>query len=365
VVAHRGGQTGVMEDNWHPRCPPPIGLVAPVRRSGGRRDGPTPGVLRGPGWLQVARGWHVPAGTPRTPEQRAFEVGVRLRPGALLTGWAALRLAGASYFEGLDRRTPLPVPVLLPHEARLRGPEVRVERTRLPIPAAVWHAGVPCVPHERALLHELRHAVGARRAGVMVDMALAAGVVDLARLRQVASAQRGLSPSAAYAVDRACAECRSPRESDMLQVWESVAGLPRPLMNREVRDLSGRLLAIVDLLDVEAGVCGEFNGAAHRSAARQSRDEKRHAALRGVGLETFTVVGRDSEPAQVERMTAARARAAWAPPADRRWRVGAFVPAPPLVIPDAEEVAREEIMLRYYADLERRQAGEPSGRFRS
>jgi hypothetical protein len=354
-----------MDENWHPRCLPATGLVAPVRRGGASRDGPTPGALRGPSWLQVARGWHIPAGTPRTPEQRAFEVGARLRPCFLLTGWAALRLAGASYFEGLEHRTPRPVPVLVPHHARLRGPEVRVERTRLPIPPAVWHAGVPCVPGELALLHELRHAASARRAGVMVDMALAAGVVDLGRLREVASAQRRLPATTTYALGRACAECRSPRESDMLQVWESVAGFPRPLMNREVRDLSGRLLAVVDLLDVEAGVCGEFNGAAHRSAARQSRDEKRHHALRGVGLETFTVVGGDPDVVQVERMTAARGRALWLPPAERRWHVGAFVPAPALVVPDLEEVAREQIMLEHYADLERRRAGEPSGRSRA
>ena len=147
----------------------------------------------------------------------------------------------------------------------------------------------------------------------------------------------------------------------MLQVWESVAGFPRPLMNREVRDLSGRLLAVVDLLDVWAGVGGEFNGAAHRSAARQSRDEKRHAALRAVGLETFTVVGADSDQVQVDRMRAARMRAAWALPADRLWQVGAFVPAPALVVPEAEEAERDAIMLQHYADLETRQCGEPSG----
>lgn len=231
-----------MDEDWHPRCLPPTGLVAPVRRGVDGGDGPTAGVLRGPAWLQVARGWHVPVGTPRTPEQRAYEVGIRLRPDGLLTGWAALRLAGASFFEGLaqDRRAPLPVPVLLHHEARLRGPEVLVERTRGPLPAAVMRSGLRCVPSELALLHEVRRATSVRRAGVMVDMALAAGVVDLGRLREAAATRRRLPVAATYAVERACAECRSPRESAMLQVWESVAGFPRPLMNREVRDLAGR-----------------------------------------------------------------------------------------------------------------------------
>lgn len=351
-----------MDEHWHPRCLPPTGLIAPVRRGVDDREGPTPGVLRGDGWRPTARGWHVPALTPASPEQRAFEVVVRLPPGGLVTGWAALRLAGAAYFEGLcgDRSTPLPVPVLLPHSARIRGGGVLVERTRAPLPEPVTSHGVPCVPGEVALLHEIRRAARAREAGIMVDMALAAGVVDLDRLREVARRRR-VPAVASYALARACAECRSPRESGMLQVWESVAGFPRPLMNREVRDLAGRRLAVVDLLDVWAGVCGEFNGAAHRSARRQSRDEVRHAALRGVGLETFAVVGSDSDEVMVDRMTAARDRAAWAAPEDRRWQVGAFVPAPALVVPDVEEAERDAIMLRHYADLETRRRGEPPG----
>ena len=362
VVGGRCGQVLSMDETWHPRCPPPTGLVRPVRRRLGDREGPSPGVLRGGDWRAASRGWHLPVATVATPEQRAFDVVVRLPMGGRVTGWAALRLAGANYFEGLrpDRSTPLAVPVLLPHSARIRGGGVLVERTRLPLPGAVMRYGVPCVEGEVALLHEIRRATTRRHAGVMVDMALAAGVVDLDRLHEAAGARR-LPAAASYALERACSECRSPRESDMLQVWESVAGFPRPLMNREVRDLSGRLLAVVDLLDVWAGVGGEFNGAAHRSAARQSRDEKRHAALRAVGLETFTVVGTDSDQVQFDRMRAARTRAAWALPADRLWQVGAFVPPPALVVPEAEEAERDAIMLQHYADLETRQRGEPSG----
>ncbi|RYB94521.1 hypothetical protein EUA93_09300 [Nocardioides oleivorans] len=350
-----------MDDNWHPCCPPATGLVAPVRRWAEGREGPSAGRVRGPGFLAVSRGWHVPADTPRTPEQRAFEVGCLLPTSGMLTGWAALRLAGASYFEGVepDRRTPLPVPVLLPHARRLRGPAVVVARTRRELPDPIVRYGVRCAPNDVALLHEIRRASSARAAGVMVDMALAAGVVERPVLRGLVRDVR-LPAHATYALGRACAECRSPRESAMLQVWESVAGLPRPLMNREVRDLSGRLLAVVDLLDVDAGVCGEFNGSAHRSARRQSRDEKRHADLRAVGLETFAVVGSDSDDVQVERMHAARGRALWLPGSERRWRVGAFVPAPPLAPVDTEEAEREVIMLEHYAALEDRRSGEPS-----
>lgn len=93
----------------------------------------------------------------------------------------------------------------------------------------------------------------------MVDMALAAGVVGLGRLHEVASVRR-LPDAAAYALQRACAECRSPKESEMLQVWQAELGFPR------------------------------------------------------------------------------------------RWRLGQFVPAPPL--PDAEEAAVDAIMLEHYRSLE-------------
>ena len=136
----------------------------------------------------------------------------------------------------------------------------------------------------------------------------------------------------------------------MLQVWEGELDLPRPLMNHEVRDLSGRVIAVVDLLEVASGTYGEYNGAAHRSRERQRRDEARADALRGVGLEGFVLVAGDSEAVWRTRMLAARGRARWLPPAERLWRLGAFVPAPPL--PDEDEAALDAMMLEHYRSLD-------------
>ena len=136
----------------------------------------------------------------------------------------------------------------------------------------------------------------------------------------------------------------------MLQVWEGDLGLPRPLMNREVLDLSGRLIAVVDLIEVDSGTYGEYNGASHRSRDRQRRDEARADALRRAGLEGFVLVGGDSERVWRQRMQSARARAMWLPEDGRRWRLGRFVPAPPLPHPD--EAAFEALMLEHYRSLE-------------
>ncbi|HSF97079.1 MAG TPA: hypothetical protein VLA55_00190 [Ornithinibacter sp.] len=291
----------------------------------------------------------MPADVPLTVEQRVLEAATRLPPGSMVTGWAALRLAGAAWFDGLapDGVRLLPVPVLLPHASRIRSAGVLVTRTRQVLPVPVARSGIPCAPSETALLHELRRATSARRAGVAVDMALAAGVVDLARLREAAGRLRG---AAAYAIERACAECRSPKESEMLQVWEGDLGFPRPLMNREVIDRSGRVLAVVDLVEDASGTYGEYNGAAHRSRDRQRRDEARAAALRDVGLEGFVIVAGDSEQVWRQRMRSARSRASWLPADERPWRLGRFVPAPPLPHPD--EAALDAMMLDHYRSLE-------------
>jgi hypothetical protein len=86
----------------------------------------------------------------------------------------------------------------------------------------------------------------------------------------------------------------SPRETWMRCVWMSEAGFPRPLMNQPVFDRAGNHIGTPDLLDVEAGVAGEYEGAeAHLNPDARHHDIKREEAFRGVGLEYFTVVGRD------------------------------------------------------------------------
>lgn len=335
--------------DFHPRCPPPTGLVGPVRVDPVGLVGPRRGTAAGPSWRTTSHGLVVPADVPLTVEQRILEAATRLPSGGMVTGWAALRLAGAAWFDGLapDGVRLLPVPVLLPHASRIRSAGVLVTRTRRVLPEPVARSGILCAPSETALLHELRRTTSARRAGIAVDMALAAGVADLARLREAAGRLPG---AAAYAIERACAECRSPKESEMLQVWEGDLDLPRPLMNREVLDLSGRVMAVVDLLEVDSGTYGEYNGASHRSRERQRRDEARADALRRAGLEGFVLVAGDSERVWRERMQSARGRAAWLPEEQRRWRVGAFVPAPPL--PSADDAAFEVLMLEHYRSLE-------------
>ena len=62
------------------------------------------------------------------------------------------------------------------------------------------------------------------------------------------------------------------------------------------------------------------------------------------------LVAGDSERVWRDRMLSARGRALWLPEGQRLWRVGAFVPAPPLAHPD--EAALDAMMLEHYRSLE-------------
>ena len=95
----------------------------------------------------------------------------------------------------------------------------------------------------------------------------------------------------------------------------------QPLCNREVFDLDGRLIGVPDLLDVEAGLVGEYQGEDHKDGARHRKDVEREERFRDHGLEYFELVGGDiaRRHVAVTRMLNARRRAKFLPPESRAW----------------------------------------------
>ena len=69
--------------------------------------------------------------------------------------------------------------------------------------------------------------------------------------------------------------------------------LADPVCNRPVFSLDGTLLGYPDLLDVESGTVGEYDGADHKEGERHRKDVEREERYRDHGLEYFTVVGGD------------------------------------------------------------------------
>jgi hypothetical protein len=249
-------------------------------------------------------------------EQRIVEQAARLPDRGAVTGWAALRLMGGAYFDGSagGGRTRLPVPLAVGRAGTLKsGRGALVSREPLEESETHLVQRVRCTRPTRALFDEMRRTGDPRAATVDLDMAAAARLVAIWEMADYAAARttwRRASVVAA-ALPWADERSRSPAESRMRLVWVLDAGLPPPLCNRPVFDLRGRHLGTPDLLDVETGVVGEYDGAVHLRTVRRARDIARECRFRGTGLEYFTIVGTDLHDGDlvVERMLTTRNRA--------------------------------------------------------
>ena len=305
------------------RADPPVALVPPVAVDPDGVSGPTRGAAAGPHWRRTSPGRYVPACTPESVEQRILEAALRAGGKGAVTGWAALRLHGVGFCDGLagDGTTALRVP-LVEGAGRIRAhPTIQVSRETLPADEVVVVHGIRCVTAERALYDEARrHEV--RWAVVHADMAYAAGVLD----RDAWATYIGSRPwhvrirHARLVLDLSAVGSRSPGETLLRLVWVLDCGWSAPLLNPLVTDEHGVVIGMPDLLDPECGLAVEYNGAVHRSRDTYVRDLAREHAFRGVGLECAAFTGPDLGDRRlvVERLRAARARSGRA---DRRWGV--------------------------------------------
>jgi hypothetical protein len=310
---------------FQPTCPPARGLVRPVPVDPTGVAGPTRGQAQGPHWVRVAANAYLPATVDRSvPEQRILEKSVHLSPTGAVTGWAALRLARAAYFDGLERdgRTEIPVPLAVGHRSGRRthpGTVLSYE----PLDRVQRLQGVPATVPSRALFDEMRRTGDWRDAVVAMDMAAAAELVSVRQMVQLHARNRRWRRASVVrrALAFASEHSRSPAESRLRLVWRVDAGLPEPMVNRELFGLDGRLICVADLLDPVAGLVVEYDGAEHRKARRHSKDVAREERCRALGLEYCKVTGPDMHSTRlvVDRLLATRSRARFLPPDQRRW----------------------------------------------
>lgn len=305
-----------MTHRWDPIAPPVTGLVRPVPIDPTGRAGPTRAQARGPGWRYTSPGLVVPVSvTDDVVEQRILEAYTRTGPHTVVSGWAALRLHGGGFFDGLGRdgQTRLPVPISA-NGARIRPapPRDLLTDERVPPGETTVRLGIRCTTVRRAVFDEMRRIGEVREMAVAVGAACAAELTSVHRMRVYAATRRWYRDvrMVREAVEMAVQGCRSPQEDRFRLIWEYDAGWGRPLINHPIHDQRGRLVAIPDLFDPERGVVGEYAGADHRDIDRHQSDIAREAAIRAVGLEYVEVVGRDLREPRivVTRMQQAAAR---------------------------------------------------------
>jgi hypothetical protein len=183
--------------------------------------------------------------------------------------------------------------------------------------------GVRVTTPVRSTCYEMRYARDPRRAAVILSMAAYSDLVSVDEMADYASQHSGWTgiPTCRAGIPLAEENCWSPPEVDMVLIWRVDAELPRPLCNWPLFDRAGNHIGTPDLLDVEAGVLGQYDGSLHLEGTQRDRDVLLEDRYRRFGLECFSMRSSDlGHPGRmVDRMLAARARAKWEAESRRSW----------------------------------------------
>ena len=263
---------------------PRPGLVWPVRADPAGVHGPTRNEARGPHWRTTSRGLFVPATVDGSDvDQRIVEAAAVLPHHGFVTGWASLRWQGGYWFGGLDGglgERPVWINAHIDDIREQYGFRVTSEELRPPWITQV--DGMRVVTPACAVLAEMRYAPNLRAAVRVLDMAAYSDLVSIDEAAHITARQNRFTgiQQARDALKLADENAWSPPEVDMRMAWTLDAGLPRPLCNRPLFDLGGRLIGTPDLIDPEAGVVGEYDGALHLAGSQRARDVEREAYAR-------------------------------------------------------------------------------------
>jgi hypothetical protein len=300
----------------------------PVARDPAGIFGPTPAETRGSSWRRSSWGRYVEASVELTPEQRILEAAVLAPTHGGVTGWAGLKWIGAHrWFEGYagDGQTPRPVVLAIGGENVRSQAGILVSEERLDPRDLVVVDGITVTTAVRSTCYEMRYAVDERQAALVLSMAAYHDMVTIEELAEYATRHNGWTgiPQCRKAIPFAEENCWSPTEFEMVWTWRVIAELPQPLCNQPLFDRSGHHIGTPDLLDVEAGVVGQYHGRHHLAEAQQSVDARAEELYRDFGLECFTLFASDrgNTARVVERMHAARSRARWEAESRRRWTI--------------------------------------------
>ncbi|MEI7059314.1 hypothetical protein WBG06_26065 [Nocardioides sp. CCNWLW239] len=301
------------------------GLVRPVRVDRAGMGGPTPKQARGRGWRRSSRGFYVPAHVdPDSPQQRVLEASVLVPEDGALTGWAALAWRGVRWVDGCDEGGhPRPVAVVTPG-CRVRArPGIEVSHERLLRGERESHDGVVITGPLRSTAFEVRRAPSPLEAVRWLDLVLASDLISLKEMSAYAdelTAWAGID-RLRWALRCADENVWSPAEVDLRLTWAVRMGLTDIVCNRPVFDLEGRHIGTPDVLDLQAGVVGEYDGELHLVGRQRAKDLRREGAFRRAGLEYVTMVASDrGDPSDFIRRTwEARTRARRTPVSERGW----------------------------------------------
>lgn len=299
------------------------GLMWPVATDPAGVTGPTRAQARGSSWVREAHGLYLPAGQDPTlaVDQRIVTAAAIAPLGGAITGWAALRWGGARHLDGTRGRTVLPVPLAVPPSVCEGRPGIAISAEQHLRWNLIEVDGLTLTSYLAAVTYEVCHAPSLLHAVAMIDRACAADLIscdELRAYRALLAGHRWVTRLDA-ALELADENCWSPPETALRLCWRGI-GMTAVVCNRPVFALDGTFLGTPDVLDVESGTAGEYDGALHLAGRQRAKDIRRDGLFRRAGLEYVEMVSADlGDTSDFERRSLdARARAA---SLERNWTV--------------------------------------------
>lgn len=247
------------------------------------------------------------------PEQRILEASVVVPTGAAITGWAALRWLRSPWFDGTDASGKrLPVTLLVSsHDVRPQPGIVGCGEGTGPANIR-WVDGVPVTVPAWTTAFMMRRAATPEHAVLAFDMAAYSDLVSIDEVAAVLAAQSSWTgvPQARRAIANACENAWSPAEVFMRLAWQAQVEGVRLLANVPVFDRCGRHIGTPDLVDVTAGVVGEYDGIVHLGRQQRRADRTRDELFTQHGLEVVRWMSGDRTSDFLGRLHRAYRRAA-------------------------------------------------------
>jgi hypothetical protein len=202
---------------------------------------------------------------------------------------------------------------------------VTISHERLLPKERISHDGLVLTHPLRSTAYEVRHAPNLLEAVRWNDLVAASDVISVREVAAYAEqlvAWKGID-HLREALTHADENVWSPTEVDLRLTWTVRLGLRHVVTNRPVFDLEGRHIGTPDVLDLEGGVVGEYDGELHLAGRQRTKDLVREGAFRRAGLEYVTMVAADRrDPTEFKRRTLeARARASRIPASERAWTI--------------------------------------------
>lgn len=248
-----------------------------------RRAGLTLDHLKGRAWRRLGPGVYVLASVPDSPWLQLAAARCRLPEGIAFAGLTS------AWLHDLDVSPCSPIEVAVPPELGISARAgLRLHRVPIPDGDLVTRKGLPALRIQRTLA-DLAVSLPLVEAVVVADQALHAGLLTAAELSAQAAGLRGSRSGRRLRelAELADGAAESPMES-RLRLLLVRAGLPRPLLQVELRDPGGAFLGRPDLFYPEARLCIEFDGSTHRHSLVDDNRRQNRLVQAGYRLLRFT-----------------------------------------------------------------------------